>query len=133
MEQDEYASENIRWADVPFFDNQPRLDLLAKPPYGLIHILADATGFPKADDLSFLDKCHHHHGHNKFYANQKHQNQNLLFATMLAQSVTRQQVFWKRTEMVLNQTLKTLSLVVEINLFRRFSQSSKVRNFQLRA
>ncbi|KAJ7340290.1 hypothetical protein OS493_003023 [Desmophyllum pertusum] len=72
MEQDEYASENIRWADVPFFDNQPRLDLLAKPPYGLIHILADATGFPK-DDLSFLDKCHHHHGQNKFYENPKTQ------------------------------------------------------------
>ena len=32
---------------MQFFDNQPRLDLLAKPPHGLIHILAEASGFPK--------------------------------------------------------------------------------------
>lgn len=51
--QDEYASEHIRWTDIPFFDNQPRLDLLAKPPYGLIHILADATGFPKVSTNPF--------------------------------------------------------------------------------
>lgn len=25
----------------------------------------------QADDLSFLDKCHHHHGHNKFYEKPK--------------------------------------------------------------
>lgn len=71
MEQDEYASEDIQWTGVQFFDNQPRLDLLAKPPYGLIHILADATGFPKADDYSFLEKCHHHHEQNKFYGKPK--------------------------------------------------------------
>lgn len=45
--KDEYANEGIQWTSVQFFDNQPRLDLLAKPPHGLIHILADATGFPK--------------------------------------------------------------------------------------
>ncbi|XP_078347643.1 unconventional myosin-XV-like isoform X3 [Oculina patagonica] len=71
MEQDEYSSEHIRWTKIPFFDNQPRLDLLAKPPHGLIHILAETTAFPKADDLSFLDKCHHHHEQNKFYEKPK--------------------------------------------------------------
>lgn len=54
MEQDEYASEHIRWTDIPFFDNQPRLDLLAKPPYGLTHVLADTTGFPKV--TGYLEK-----------------------------------------------------------------------------
>lgn len=45
--QDEYVTENIQVPTVPFYDNQPRLDLLAKPPHGLIHILSDATSFPK--------------------------------------------------------------------------------------
>ncbi|XP_020611353.1 unconventional myosin-XV-like isoform X2 [Orbicella faveolata] len=71
MEQDEYATEHIRWTNLPFFDNQPRLDLLAKPPHGLIHILADTTGFPRADDLTFLNKCHFHHELNKFYQKPK--------------------------------------------------------------
>ena len=45
--QDEYVTENIQVTNVPFYDNQPRLDLLAKPPHGLIHILSDVTSFPK--------------------------------------------------------------------------------------
>lgn len=71
MEQDEYANEGIQWTSVQFFDNQPRLDLLAKPPHGLIHILAEASGFPKADDYSFLEKCHYHHEQSKFYGKPK--------------------------------------------------------------
>lgn len=29
------------------------------------------AGCQQADDLSFLEKCHHHHGQNKFYEKPK--------------------------------------------------------------
>ena len=47
LEQQEYARERIAWSSITFHDNQPVIDLIAKRPNGLIHILDDESNFPK--------------------------------------------------------------------------------------
>ena len=47
MEQQEYARERITWTTISFHDNQAAIDLIAKKPNGIIHILDDESNFPK--------------------------------------------------------------------------------------
>ncbi|OQV25063.1 Unconventional myosin-XV [Hypsibius exemplaris] len=71
LEQQEYAKEKITWSQIEFVDNQPVLDLIAKKPVGILHILDDESSFPKATDGSFLEKCHYNHGTNSLYQRPK--------------------------------------------------------------
>ncbi|EDO31924.1 predicted protein, partial [Nematostella vectensis] len=71
MEQDEYTIEGIPWHEVKYTDNQACLDLMAKPPHGILHLLSDESNFPKATDLSFLEKCHQYHKASKAYVKPK--------------------------------------------------------------
>ena len=68
LEQAEYAKERIDWTMIEFQDNQPTIDLIAKKPYGIVHILDDESSFPKATDRSFLEKCHYTHESNPLYS-----------------------------------------------------------------
>ena len=47
LEQEEYAKERIMWKNVAYVDNKPCIDLIAKKPNGIIHILDDESSFPK--------------------------------------------------------------------------------------
>lgn len=67
-EQAEYAKEKIEWTPISFFDNQPILHILSKKPVGVFHLLDDESNFPKASDLSFLEKCHYNHALNELYS-----------------------------------------------------------------
>ena len=67
-EQAEYAKEKIEWTPIGFFDNQPVLHILSKKPVGIFHLLDDESNFPKASDLSFLEKCHYNHALNELYS-----------------------------------------------------------------
>ncbi|XP_064594768.1 unconventional myosin-XV-like isoform X2 [Liolophura sinensis] len=67
LEQLEYEKERIDWQSINFRDNKPVLDLIASKPSGLLHLLDDECNFPKATDMSFLEKCHFHHTNNKLY------------------------------------------------------------------
>ena len=49
LEQAEYAREHIDWTVIEFHDNQPTIDLVAKKPQGIIHILDDESNFPKVN------------------------------------------------------------------------------------
>ena len=49
LEQAEYARERIDWTVIEFHDNQPTIDLVAKKPQGIIHILDDESNFPKVN------------------------------------------------------------------------------------
>ena len=42
--------------------------MLAKKPVGIFHLLDDESNFPKATDLSFLEKCHYNHALNELYS-----------------------------------------------------------------
>lgn len=48
-------------------DNQPVINLVAKKPIGILHLLDDESNFPKATDGSFLEKCHYNHALNDLY------------------------------------------------------------------
>ncbi len=67
LEQEEYAKESLSWKTIEYLDNKPCLDLIAKKPNGIIHILDDESNLPKTTDLSFLDKCNFCHKSNQLY------------------------------------------------------------------
>lgn len=67
LEQQEYAKERIQWQTITFTDNQPVINLIAKKPIGVLHLLDDESNFPKATDASFLEKCHYNHALNELY------------------------------------------------------------------
>ena len=68
LEQAEYAKEKIEWTPINFFDNHPILQILSKKPVGVFHLLDEESNFPKASDLSFLEKCHYNHALNELYS-----------------------------------------------------------------
>lgn len=51
-----------------FQDNLPIIHLIAKKPVGILHLLDDESNFPKATDLSFLEKCHYNHALSELYS-----------------------------------------------------------------
>ncbi|CAB4070032.1 unnamed protein product [Lepeophtheirus salmonis] len=67
-EQAEYAKEQIDWTPINYIDNGPILNILSKKPVGIFHLLDDESNFPKANDTSFLDKCHYNHALNELYS-----------------------------------------------------------------
>ncbi|PIK54644.1 putative myosin XV [Apostichopus japonicus] len=67
LEQNEYQKEKIPWTEIEFNNNQQCLDLMAKRPTGIFHLLDDESNFPQGSDKSFLDKCHYHHTGHKNY------------------------------------------------------------------
>jgi len=71
QEQEEYRQEKIQWNVVSFVDNQECLDLICKPPFGIVHILGDESNFPQSTDRSFLDKCHQQFTRHKHYKRPK--------------------------------------------------------------
>lgn len=68
LEQAEYARERLEWETMPWEDNLPTIHLLAKKPVGIFHLLDDESNFPRASDLSFLEKCHYNHALNELYS-----------------------------------------------------------------
>lgn len=68
LEQAEYNRERLEWTQMPWEDNLPVIHLLAKKPVGIFHLLDDESNFPRASDLSFLEKCHYNHALNEIYS-----------------------------------------------------------------
>lgn len=68
LEQAEYARERLEWSPLTWEDNLPVIHLLAKKPVGIFHLLDDESNFPRASDLSFLEKCHYNHALNELYS-----------------------------------------------------------------
>jgi len=44
------------------------IQLLSKKPVGILHLLDDESNFPRAPDVSFLEKCHYNHALNELYS-----------------------------------------------------------------
>lgn len=68
LEQQEYAKEKIQWQNITYTDNLPVIHLLSKKPVGILHLLDDESNFPRASDVSFLEKCHYNHALNELYS-----------------------------------------------------------------
>lgn len=68
MEQAEYIKEKIEWTMVEYPENGAVLALISKKPIGILPLLEDESNFPKANDNSFLEKCHYNHALNELYS-----------------------------------------------------------------
>jgi len=44
------------------------IQLLSKKPVGILHLLDDESNFPRATDVSFLEKCHYNHALDNLYS-----------------------------------------------------------------
>uniref|UniRef100_A0A673Z2K8 Myosin, heavy chain 11b, smooth muscle n=1 Tax=Salmo trutta TaxID=8032 RepID=A0A673Z2K8_SALTR len=70
LEQEEYKREGIDWAFIDFgLDLQPCIELIERPnnPPGILALLDEECWFPKATDLSFVEKLMNTHtAHCKF-------------------------------------------------------------------
>jgi hypothetical protein len=66
---EECRAEGIDTANITFKDNQGCLDLIEAKPVGILSLLDEECGFPKATDGTFLAKIHERHvGNNEYYA-----------------------------------------------------------------
>nr|XP_034831970.1 myosin heavy chain, muscle isoform X41 [Maniola hyperantus] len=61
LEQEEYQREGIEWTFIDFgMDLQNCIDLIEKP-MGILSILEEESMFPKATDLTFVEKLNNNH------------------------------------------------------------------------
>ncbi|XP_075422211.1 myosin-11 isoform X2 [Ascaphus truei] len=71
LEQEEYQREGIEWNFIDFgLDLQPCIELIERPnnPPGVLALLDEECWFPKATDVSFVEKlCQEQGNHAKFH------------------------------------------------------------------
>ncbi|KAJ4931778.1 hypothetical protein JOQ06_010218 [Pogonophryne albipinna] len=85
LEQEEYKREGIEWNFIDFgLDLQPCIELIerANNPPGILALLDEECWFPKATDVSFVEKLlNTHTGHVKFSKAKQHKDK-LIFTVM---------------------------------------------------
>ncbi|XP_075871877.1 uncharacterized protein LOC142881465 [Nelusetta ayraudi] len=85
LEQEEYKREGIEWSFIDFgLDLLPCIELIERPnnPPGILALLDEECWFPKATDLSFVDKLlNTHTGHVKFAKPKQHKDK-LVFSVL---------------------------------------------------
>uniref|UniRef100_A0A3Q1J1R4 Uncharacterized protein n=1 Tax=Anabas testudineus TaxID=64144 RepID=A0A3Q1J1R4_ANATE len=85
LEQEEYKREGIEWNFIDFgLDLQPCIELIERPnnPPGILALLDEECWFPKATDVSFVDKLlNTHTGHVKFSKPKQHKDK-LMFTVL---------------------------------------------------
>nr|XP_022321566.1 myosin-IIIb-like isoform X3 [Crassostrea virginica] len=57
-EMQEYRAEGLEGVDISFVDNRPLLDMFLMKPLGLLALLDEESHFPKATDMSLVEKFH---------------------------------------------------------------------------
>ncbi|XP_061169935.1 myosin-IIIb-like isoform X3 [Saccostrea echinata] len=57
-EMQEYRAEGLEGVDISFVDNRPLLDMFLMKPMGLLALLDEESHFPKATDMSLVEKFH---------------------------------------------------------------------------
>ncbi|TDH03366.1 hypothetical protein EPR50_G00162150 [Perca flavescens] len=85
LEQEEYKREGIQWSFIDFgLDLQPCIELIERPnnPPGILALLDEECWFPKATDVSFVEKLlNTHTGHVKFSKPKQHKDK-LMFTVL---------------------------------------------------
>ncbi|XP_066521767.1 myosin-11a isoform X2 [Hoplias malabaricus] len=74
LEQEEYQREGIEWNFIDFgLDLQPCIELIERPnnPPGILALLDEECWFPKATDVSFVEKLNNTHVNHIKYAKPK--------------------------------------------------------------
>ncbi|XP_036943976.1 myosin-11-like [Acanthopagrus latus] len=85
LEQEEYKREGIEWNFIDFgLDLLPCIELIERPnnPPGILALLDEECWFPKATDVSFVDKLQTAHAsHSKFSKPKQHKDK-LMFSVL---------------------------------------------------
>ncbi|XP_024127662.1 myosin-11 [Oryzias melastigma] len=85
MEQEEYKREGIEWNFIDFgLDLQPCIELIERPnnPPGILALLDEECWFPKATDVTFVEKLMNtHSAHGKFSKPKQHKDK-LMFTVL---------------------------------------------------
>ena len=71
MEQDEYTKEGINWEKISFIDNQATLNMIAQKPMNIIALIDEQSKFPKATDVTLVQRLHQQHAANEDYLKPK--------------------------------------------------------------
>ncbi|XP_018374566.1 PREDICTED: unconventional myosin-XV [Trachymyrmex cornetzi] len=120
LEQQEYAKEKIDWTTINYTDNLPVIHLIAKKPVGILHLLDDESNFPKATDLSFLEKCHYNHALSELYSRPRMNSAEFAIRHYAGQ-------VWYNVEGFLDKNRDTLRPdVVELLISSKISMVSKM-------
>ncbi|KAM6904804.1 uncharacterized protein FYW49_014888 [Xenentodon cancila] len=84
MEQEEYKREGIEWNFIDFgLDLQPCIELIERPnnPPGILALLDEECWFPKATDISFVEKLMNTHSSHVKFSKPKQHNK-LMFSVL---------------------------------------------------
>ncbi|KZC05600.1 Unconventional myosin-XV [Dufourea novaeangliae] len=120
LEQQEYVKEKIDWTTINYTDNLPVIHLIAKKPVGILHLLDDESNFPKATDLSFLEKCHYNHALSELYSRPRMNSAEFAIKHYAGQ-------VWYNVEGFLDKNRDTLRPdVVELLISSKISMVSKM-------
>jgi myosin III len=60
QELEAYVAEGVDVNRVTFKDNEPLLKMFLDKPIGLLSLLDEESAFPKATDVTFVEKLNHH-------------------------------------------------------------------------
>ncbi|KAM3863683.1 myosin-14-like [Diretmus argenteus] len=85
LEQEEYKREGIQWNFIDFgLDLQPCIELIERPnnPPGILALLDEECWFPKATDMSFVDKLLNTHAEHVKFSKPKQHKDKLMFTVM---------------------------------------------------
>ncbi|XP_074612959.1 unconventional myosin-Va-like isoform X2 [Acropora palmata] len=67
LEQEEYVKEEIEWAFINFYDNQPCIDLI-ESKLGILDLLDEECKMPKGADRSWVQKLYKNHLNKKHFS-----------------------------------------------------------------
>jgi myosin heavy subunit len=67
-EEELHVKEGVPWKDIEFADNQPCIELLEKPPNGLLRLLDSQCKTPNATEETFCKELNRIHGKGGFLA-----------------------------------------------------------------
>ncbi|XP_030645705.1 myosin-11 [Chanos chanos] len=83
LEQEEYKREGIEWNFIDFgLDLQPCIDLIERPnnPPGILALLDEECWFPKATDVTFVEKLTNTHGNHCKFSKPKQMKEKTMFS-----------------------------------------------------
>uniref|UniRef100_A0A3Q3R9Z7 Myosin, heavy chain 11b, smooth muscle n=1 Tax=Monopterus albus TaxID=43700 RepID=A0A3Q3R9Z7_MONAL len=85
LEQEEYKREGIEWNFIDFgLDLQPCIELIERPnnPPGILALLDEECWFPKATDVSFVEKLMNAHASHVKFSKPKQHKHKLMFSIL---------------------------------------------------
>lgn len=132
LEQAEYERERLSVAQLDRYCDQqaysPNLvNVIGKKPLGILPILDDECNFPKATDMSFIEKCHHNHAMNEAFLRSQGGSNSEFGIRHFNQKFNQNRVVWYQVDGFIEKNRDALrSDLVELLLGSRVSMISNM-------